>query len=172
MTVRNLITLGFCAVALAACDRAKVEVTTTEAGPHVVAETDIEAGRYLVRTSGCNDCHTPGYAPSGGKVPEGDWLKGNGTGFMGPWGTTYPHNLRRTVAGMTEDAWVEMLSTREASAPMPWPSVRAMSDTDKRAIYRYIKSLPLAGDAAPAALRPGQVPTTPYENMMPVMPAA
>jgi mono/diheme cytochrome c family protein len=137
---------------------------------HVAAATAIEAGRYLVMTSGCNDCHTPGYAQSGGAVPEAAWLKGSDLGFMGPWGTTYPHNLRRTVASMTEDAWVEMLSTRQESAPMPWPSVRAMAEADKRAVYRYIKSLPLEGDPAPSALPPGQTPITPYENMMPVMP--
>lgn len=169
MTIRHLMALGACALALGSCQQAEVK-TAAAAGPHVVAASDIEAGRYLIMTGGCNDCHTPGYAPSGGKVPESEWLKGNGTGFRGPWGTTYPHNLRRTVAGMTEDAWVAMLSTREDSAPMPWPSVRAMAEADKRALYRYIKSLPLEGDPAPTALPPGQTPTTPYENMMPVMP--
>lgn len=171
MTTRQLLLLGACAVGLAACDQARVNVSTSD-GPHVVAATDIEAGRYIVMTGGCNDCHTPGYAQSGGKVPESAWLKGSGTGFMGPWGVSYPHNLRRTVAGMTEDAWVEMLSTREGLPPMPWPSVRAMAEADKRALYRYIKSLPLEGDPAPTALPPGQTPTTPYENMMPVTPGA
>ena len=28
-------------------------------------EALIERGRYLMKTSGCNDCHTAGYAPSG-----------------------------------------------------------------------------------------------------------
>jgi mono/diheme cytochrome c family protein len=30
---------------------------------------DIERGRYLVRISGCNDCHTPGYLQHNGEVP-------------------------------------------------------------------------------------------------------
>lgn len=171
MAIRHFIIMGACAVALGSCKQAEVKAPA-DAAPHVVAASDIEAGRYLILTGGCNDCHTPGYPQSGGRVPEKDWLKGNGVGFRGPWGTTYPHNLRLTVAGMTEDAWVEMLSTREESAPMPWPSVRAMAEADKRAVYRYIKSLPLEGEPAPTALPPGQVPTTPYENMMPVMPGA
>ena len=171
MTVRIFITIGACAVALGSCQQAQVKAPA-DAPAHVVAASDIEAGRYLILTGGCNDCHTPNYPQTGGRVPESEWLKGNGTGFMGPWGTTYPHNLRRTVAGMTEDAWVEMLNTREGLPPMPWPSVRAMAETDKRAVYRYIKSLPLDGDPAPAALPPGQKPTTPYENMMPVKPGA
>lgn len=166
MIGRHLILLGAVGVGLAACQPAPEKASTVD-GPHVVAATDIEAGRYLILTGGCNDCHTPGYPQSGGRIPESEWLKGSGTGFYGPWGTTYPHNLRRTVAGMTEDAWVEMLNTREGLPPMPWPSVRAMNDADKRAVYRYIKSLPLDGDPAPTALPPGQVPTTPYENMMP-----
>lgn len=169
MLIRHLIVAGACAVALASCNKAEVKAPDA---PQVIAASDIEAGRYLVRVGGCNDCHTPGYPQSGGKTPESEWLKGSSMGFMGPWGTSYPHNLRRTVAGMTEDAWVEMLSTREGLPPMPWPSVRAMADADKRALYRYIKSLPLEGDPAPAALPPGQTPTTPYENMAPVMPGA
>jgi len=171
MTIRHLVALGACVLALGSCRQTEVKAAPAE-GPHVVAASDIEAGRYLILTGGCNDCHTPGYPQSGGKTPESEWLKGSGMGFMGPWGATYPHNLRRTVAGMTEDAWVEMLSTRESLPPMPWPSVRAMAESDKRALYRYIKSLPLEGDPAPTALPPGQTPTTPYENMMPVMPGA
>lgn len=35
----------------------------------------IQRGRYLVKVAGCNDCHTAGYAISGGKVPNrnGSW---------------------------------------------------------------------------------------------------
>ena len=29
---------------------------------------EIKRGRYLVETTGCNDCHTPGYAAKNGKV--------------------------------------------------------------------------------------------------------
>jgi len=48
-----------------------------------------------------------------------------------------------------------------------------MSEADRRAVYRYIRSLPgEAGTAAPTALAPGVEPTTPYENMVTVMPNA
>ena len=32
----------------------------------------IERGRYLISTSSCNDCHTPGYPESGGMLPAFD----------------------------------------------------------------------------------------------------
>jgi len=132
-------------------------------GPHVVAATDIAAGRYLVLVGGCNDCHTPAYARTGGaEPPESEWLKGSTEGHTGPWGTSYGKNLRLTVAGMTEDKWVETLATGSGLPPMPWPSVKAMSETDKRAVYRYIKSLPGdAGVPSPAPLPPGVTPPGP-----------
>ncbi len=61
----------------------------------------LEHGRYLVKIAGCNDCHTAGYAASGGKVPESQWLLGDETGFSGPWGTTYPGNLRLVLSTMS-----------------------------------------------------------------------
>ena len=167
-------TITFAAAAglfcLTACQPAKPAAPPAVTTPHVVAATDIAAGRYLIMASGCNDCHTPGYAPSGGKVPEAQWLMGNPVGFKGPWGVTYPHNLRITVANMPEDAWVEMLNSREGAPPMPWPSVRNMSDADKRAVYRYIRSLGPGGQPAPTAVPPGGTPTMPYEDMSIVAP--
>jgi mono/diheme cytochrome c family protein len=47
-------------------------------------KASIERGRYLVSISGCNDCHTGGYAETGGKTPEADWLTGVPVGFSGP----------------------------------------------------------------------------------------
>ena len=127
------------------------------------AETAIERGRYLVTIGGCNDCHTPQYAMTGGaQPPESEWLKGSTEGHTGPWGTSYGKNLRLTVAGHSEDEWVNLLATGNSLPPMPWPSVRAMSEADKRAVYRYIKSLPGdPGQPAPAPLPPGATPTTP-----------
>lgn len=66
---------------LAACqprDSAETVEVNLIAGPRVIAASDIEAGRYIVATSGCNDCHTPMYARTGGaQPPESEWLKGS-----------------------------------------------------------------------------------------------
>src|SRR5689334_1682755 len=54
----------------------------------------ISRGRYLVKVSGCNECHTEAYARTFGKVPESEWMVGRAWGEMGPWGTTFPTNVR------------------------------------------------------------------------------
>lgn len=116
----------------------------------------IERGRYLVEIGGCNDCHTAGYAFSGGKVPEKQWLTGDSLGWQGPWGTTYAPNLRLSMAKMSESEWVKFARTQELRPPMPWWSLRAMTTADLRALYRYVKTLQPVGDPAPAFVPPGQ----------------
>src|SRR3954468_1925789 len=69
----------------------------------VRSESSVQAGRYLVRISGCNDCHTPGFMPMGDKVPESLWLTGTPIGWRGPWGTTYASNLRLFIKPFSED---------------------------------------------------------------------
>lgn len=129
-------------------------------------KSTIARGRYLVMTSGCNDCHTPGYAQTGGKVPEADWLTGNPVGFSGPWGTSYPANLRLTAQAMPEAAWVGRARS-QLLPPMPWFALRDMTSADVRAIYRYIRSLGAKGAPAPAYVRPGGKVATPYIEFVP-----
>jgi len=141
--------------------------TDSDKDPHIYANGQIEAGRYLVVIGGCNDCHTNGYLMNEGKVPEEDWLSGSPVGWQGPWGITYPPNLRLRVQEMTEDEWVELLKTRKALPPMPWMNVNKMSESDARAIYAYIKSLGPKGEKMPIAVAPGVVPQTPYLSLFP-----
>ncbi len=138
--------------------------------PYVAASSPVEAGAYLVEVAGCNDCHTPGYLEAAGDVPRDRWLTGLSIGFRGPWGTTYPDNLRRTVDRMTEDRWVDTLRERSQKPPMPWFNLHAMSERDLRAIYRFIQSLGEAGEAVPANLPPGREPGTPYYPFVPQPP--
>jgi mono/diheme cytochrome c family protein len=122
----------------------------------------VERGRYIVDITGCNDCHTVGYAEAGGKAPESEKLKGDTLGYRGPWGTTYPTNLRLTVSKLTEDQWVRYGKNLMSRPPMPWFNVRAMSDADLRAMYQYIKSLGAPGNAAPPFLPPDKPPKPPF----------
>jgi mono/diheme cytochrome c family protein len=122
----------------------------------------VERGRYLVKLGGCNDCHTAGFAESGAKTLERDWLEGDSLGWYGPWGTTYPINLRLLVGGMTEAQWLEEVRTMHPKPPMPWWALRWMTREDQRAVYAFIHSLGRAGKPAPSDLPPGATPTTPY----------
>jgi len=115
----------------------------------------IKRGRYLTVIGSCNDCHTHGYAERAGEVPEADWLTGDALGWQGPWGTTYPPNLRRLMAALEEDEWLTYAKTVQLRPPMPWYQLRAMTDDDLRAIYHFVRALGPAGAPAPAYLPPG-----------------
>jgi mono/diheme cytochrome c family protein len=108
-----------------------------------------------MKIAGCNDCHTAGYAQSGGNVPEAQWLTGDALGWSGPWGTTYAANLRLVIAGMSEQEWIQRARAARYRPPMPWFALRDMSEADLRAAYRYIRSLGPAGNPAPAYVPPG-----------------
>ena len=122
---------------------------------------DVQRGRYLTQIGGCNDCHTPGYIANNGKVDEKLWLTGDRLGWRGAWGTTYPANLRLSAQMYTEDAWLARARS-ELRPPMPWFNLRAMTDRDVRAIYRYLKYLGPAGEPAPAWLPPDKEPAPPF----------
>ncbi|MBI5460918.1 MAG: c-type cytochrome [Gammaproteobacteria bacterium] len=140
--------------------------TTTPAAEPASNKQALERGRYLLIAGGCNDCHTPGYMQSEGKVPEPAWLTGNSVGFQGPWGTTYPTNLRLHVQKISEAEWLAR-ARKPMRPPMPWFNLRAMTDADLRAMYRYIRELGPTGTPAPAAVAPGVAVTTPYIEFVP-----
>jgi mono/diheme cytochrome c family protein len=123
--------------------------------------TEAMRGKYLVQVAGCNDCHTPGYATSGGKVEEKLWLTGDQLGWRGPWGTTYSSNLRLLVQNLTAAQFMERARS-QLRPPMPWFNLREMSDRDVKAIYAYMKHLGPAGQPAPQYVPPDQKPVGPF----------
>jgi mono/diheme cytochrome c family protein len=129
-------------------------------------KAELERGHYLVKIGGCNDCHTPGYPQSGGKIPEADWLTGSPVAFQGPWGATYPINLRLKMQAITESQWMAQ-ARKEARPPMPWFALAAMSDRDLKAIYQYIHSLGAKGLPTPDYVPPGHAVNTPYIEFVP-----
>ena len=122
----------------------------------------LKRGRYLVVIGGCNDCHTPGYAESGGHVPEKDWLTGSRLGWHGPWGTTYPPNLRLFMQGKTRAQWIKFAHSAQLRPPMPSWALHTLTDRDLSAIYAFIRHLGPGGRQAPAFIPPGQTPPEPY----------
>ena len=125
-------------------------------------EPSVERGRYLVVIGACNDCHTSGWLQSSGQTPEDQWLTGSALGWRGPWGTTYAANIRITMDAFDEDDWVMIAKEIEYRPPMPWWALRAMTETDLRSIYRFVKQLGDPGEMAPSFVGPGEEPTTPY----------
>lgn len=144
-----------------------VLVAGSPASAHAKASKNVLArGRYLVRIGGCNDCHTPGYPQSGGKIPEKVWLTGNPVGFQGPWGTSYPANLRLYAQSVTFAQWMKR-GRSKLLPPMPWFALRDMSNADLRAVYEYIRSLGPKGKPAPQSVPPGKKVATPYIVFVP-----
>jgi mono/diheme cytochrome c family protein len=86
-----------------------------------------EYGEYLARTFGCRGCH--GSRLSGQIAP-------GGTGVVAP-------NLTQggSIKDWSEDDFRTMIEEQE-SQEMPWSSLRAMSEDEQRALYRYLKTLP------------------------------
>jgi mono/diheme cytochrome c family protein len=148
------------------CFSLAVTLSATGSADPLTDNATLARGRYIVATSGCNDCHTAGYPQAAGKIPESEWLTGNPVGFSGPWGTSYPANLRHSAQAMTEAAWMKRARS-ELLPPMPWFALRDMSDADVSAVYRYIRSLGAKGQPAPAYVPPGQKVATPYIEFVP-----
>jgi mono/diheme cytochrome c family protein len=122
----------------------------------------VERGRYLVQIAGCNDCHTPGYLLSAGKVDEKQWLTGDSFGWRGPWGTTYAPNLRLRLQDFTEDEWLSYAKHLKKRPPMPWYTVNIMKDQDLKDIYHYVRYMGPAGKPAPDYVPPDKEPPPPY----------
>lgn len=135
-------------------------------------EVSVKRGEQVSITGGCHDCHTAGYGESGGKIDPAAALMGTAMGWQGPWGTTYPSNLRLVAKEKgSEDAFVQYAKTFQARPPMPFYNVHAMDESDVRSLYQYIVSLGDAGQPAPDYVPPGQEPKTPYIVIAPpIMP--
>lgn len=154
-TRRVLGVVLFAAAGGFACAQAFAATASSKQDPWV------ERGSYVVMIGGCNDCHTPGFAEHGGKAREQDLLTGSNVGWRGPWGTTYPVNLRLYFQGITEKEWLKDAKKLNGRPPMPFWAINHMGKGDLRAVYRYVRSLGPAGQPAPAYVPPGVEPKTP-----------
>lgn len=129
-------------------------------------ESAVARGQYLAKVAGCNDCHTRNYPETAGNVPLDQWLTGTDVGFQGPWGVSYPANLRLYFADLSEQQWLTR-ARMPMLPPMPWFALRDMSDEDLLAIYHFAQSLGPAGEPVPMAVAPHQPVATPYIEFVP-----
>ena len=161
--------IAIACLALAACTApsAPTPASATPAIANIDRDAELLArGDYLVRIAGCNDCHTPAYGERGGNVPQEEWLVGSPVGFSGPWGTTYAANLRIKAAEMDEAGWLDYTAKLHTRPIMPDFALRAMTEDDRRALYRLVRSLGPVADKAPDYLPPGKTPPAPYLQLV------
>lgn len=77
------------------------------------------------------------------------------TAWAGPWGVSFTANLtpdKETGLGeWTEESFLQAIRTgkhqgqpngREILPPMPWPMIREATETDLKAIWAYLRSIP------------------------------
>ncbi|MBS0432022.1 MAG: hypothetical protein JSS21_06410 [Proteobacteria bacterium] len=129
----------------------------------------IKHGEFLVGYGGCQDCHTPGWGEHGGQASKDMLLTGGGINFQGPWGTTYPPNLRLYVQKISAQDWIRQLRNLKTRPAMPWWTFRYLSDRDLSDMYAYIHSLGPAGRPAHDFVAAGQEAPAPYLKL--VLPA-
>lgn len=113
---------------------------------HVLAETPLERGAYLVNAvAACGNCHTP-MGP--------DWKNALGAGgmpFEGPWGISIAPNLTPHEDGIRDltDAELTAMITEgkrpdgsKMFPPMGYGYYARMKPDDVAAIIAYLRSIP------------------------------
>ncbi len=94
-------------------------------------------------------------------------MTGSTLGYRGPWGTSYPTNVRQEFQRISENDWLFMVRTRAGHWPMIWHDLRNLTTQDQRAVYRFVRSLGPRGVEVPADLPPGIEPKTLYVWVVP-----
>ena len=122
----------------------------------------VERGFQLSKDLTCHECHTAGYYKRTKRIDPETAFKGTTRPYFGPWGTLYAKNIRLIVKDQTEDEFVQYATTLIGSGPMIYFAnvLRGLSDSDKRSLYRYVKSLGEPGEPEPAATGPDGQPLT------------
>lgn len=116
----------------------------------VAAEATVEYGRYLANNvANCAGCHTARDlrtgAPVGAPFAGGMEMESKHDAtvkFVSPNLTPDPET--GWITGWSEEDFVARFKSGSAltGATMPWKSYARMSETDLRAIYRYLRTLP------------------------------
>ncbi len=114
-------------------------------------------GSYIVNAVGaCNDCHTNPPFAAGGNPFAGEPEQINTDHFLAG-GTTFPQAVSSNLTpdesglpgGLTYEEYATLMRTGkeedgEILPVMPWPIYKGMTETDLRATYEYLRSIPSA----------------------------
>jgi cytochrome c553 len=130
----------------------------------------INYGRYLGVTGGCDSCHNR----SGGTNPsDPNWLAGYIQGMTGGAFQIGPKMFKVYAANLTpdpntglgkwtaQDIFNALRNGKDPAGhylapPMPWPTIRGKSDADLWAIAAYLKSIKPVANAVPEPEGPAQ----------------
>ena len=108
------------------------------------------------------------------EITPGKWYLGSSglDAWVGPWGVSFAANLTpdsTTGSGAwTEELFIKILRTgqfmgiekgRPIMPPMPWESIRQMTDDDLKAIFAYLRSIKPIKNTVPAYIPPNEIPT-------------
>lgn len=89
------------------------------------------------------------------------------TMWSGPWGISFTANLTPDPSGLsvwTEDMFIKAIregkhmgQSRPILPPMPWSVYRNLSDSDLKAIFTYLKTIPPVSNHVPDPIAPEDV---------------
>lgn len=140
----------FLGKALLAFGALKPQGPINEPPKSVTIDSSIKYGKYLAYSvANCYGCHTErdmksgifiGEPFAGGMIfPPDKMTKGNG--FIAP--NITPEDPTSYIGNWTEKAFVERFKMGAIydGTPMPWGSFKMMSESDLKAIYRYLQTV-------------------------------
>ena len=104
-------------------------------------------------------------------IQPGKWVLTSGTDFtawVGPWGISYSANLTPDeptgLGTWTDEVFINAMRTgkhmgvgRPILPPMPWFNFARLTDTDLKAIFAYLKSLPPIHNQVPDPVPPNMI---------------
>jgi mono/diheme cytochrome c family protein len=167
---------------LAAAATLLVAASSGAQQPQAAGNAAVERGRYLVRITGCHDCHSPkikGMTPDLDRAlsgrpattmlptPTKDEVHASPdlTAWWGPWGSSIAANLTPDPATgigtrYTEASFIATMRTGKkpngtpVMPPMPSDVYQNMTDEDLKAIFAYLKTIKPIRNAVYAGVTP------------------
>jgi hypothetical protein len=108
-------------------------------------------------------------------MPPGPWIAattGMMTAWSGPWGISYAANLtpdpETGLGKWTEQNFLEAMRTgrhmgrgRPLLPPMPWDDIAKLTDSDLKAVFAYLRSLPPIKNRVPDPAPPDTTAAAP-----------
>lgn len=104
--------------------------------------------------------------PPAPALPPGPWAMVGAatmTAWSGPWGVSFTANLTPDadtgLGGWTPEMFIQALRTgkhqgkgRPILPPMPYPWISQLTDSDLRAVFAYLRSIPAISNKVPAPI--------------------